>query len=157
VTYYPTIEEDLKRAKEILEKGAATPQPTSDRRSKWCEDGKDAESHGWCSNRDSSETHCGCACHRLPTRNLATITAWLAGVSEVGGTIYGGDTYAAYKLLESFVAEIERLQERHTDLAELLNRAREEHVAEIERLQTDVRMLSDRFRHIVLALGAESV
>lgn len=27
-----------------------------------------------------------------------------------GGTIYGADTYAAYKLLESFVAEIERLQ-----------------------------------------------
>lgn len=27
-----------------------------------------------------------------------------------GGTIYGADTYAAYKLLESFVAEIERLR-----------------------------------------------
>jgi len=28
-----------------------------------------------------------------------------------GGTIYGKDTYAAYKLLESFVAEIEKLRE----------------------------------------------
>lgn len=30
------------------------------------------------------------------------------------GTIYGADIYAAYKLLESFVAEIERLNERLT-------------------------------------------
>ena len=110
------------------------------------------------------------------------VRAWLA--SPDGGTIYAADIYAAYRLLESFIEEIdtnrherrrletrtlylqgraenaerevERLQESHTDLAELLtacNRAREEHVAEIERLQADVRMLSDRFRATVLALG----
>jgi hypothetical protein len=33
---------------------------------------------------------------------------WMAQLS--GGTIYGKDIYAAYKLLESFVAEIERLR-----------------------------------------------
>jgi hypothetical protein len=61
--YYPTIEEDLQRAKEILERGKAEPP-------------------------DQHETQ-----H-----------------ASTGGTIYGGDIYAAFKLLESFVAEIERLQ-----------------------------------------------
>jgi hypothetical protein len=38
-----------------------------------------------------------------------------ARIREVmGGTIYGGDIYAAYKLLESFVAEIARLRVEHT-------------------------------------------
>ena len=63
--YYDTIEEDLTRAKEILEKGRnviGLPHPTD------------------------------------PALKVA------------GGTIYGVDTYAAYKLLESFVAEIERLR-----------------------------------------------
>jgi hypothetical protein len=53
MSYYPTIEEDLRRAKEILAKGKSA---TGD------------------------------------------------------GAIFGGDVYAAYKLLESFVDEIERLQ-----------------------------------------------
>jgi hypothetical protein len=30
------------------------------------------------------------------------------GIKATGGTIFGGDIYAAYKLLESFVAEIDR-------------------------------------------------
>jgi hypothetical protein len=33
-----------------------------------------------------------------------------AQLASRSGTIYGKDTYAAYKLLESFVAEIERLR-----------------------------------------------
>jgi hypothetical protein len=65
MTYYPTLDEDLARAKEILAKGKAD---------------------------DGSITVAG---HLL------------RGSS---GTIYGGDIYAAYKLLESFVVEIERLR-----------------------------------------------
>jgi hypothetical protein len=61
--YYDTIEEDLIRAKRILDKGKPEIDPQS------------------------------------PTYGFAT-----------GGTIYGADTFAAYKLLESFVAEIERYQ-----------------------------------------------
>jgi len=37
-------------------------------------------------------------------------TPALRAMALGGGTIYGGDVYAAYKLLESFVAEIERLR-----------------------------------------------
>jgi hypothetical protein len=67
MTYYPTIEEDLARAKKILETGKP--------------------------DHDNS---------LLPPeyQELA------------GGVIYGQDTYAAYKLLESFVAEIERMRAR---------------------------------------------
>ncbi len=32
--------------------------------SKWCKAGKDAESHGWCYNRNASECHCTCSCHK---------------------------------------------------------------------------------------------
>lgn len=71
MSYYDTIEEDLKRAKEILERG------------------------------------------KEPTRFAERLAAeW--GDAPVGGTIFGADIYAAYKLLESFVAEIERLQAEHT-------------------------------------------
>lgn len=63
MSYYPTIEEDLKRAKEILEKGRAP-----------------------------------------------GLGGWPLVAAATGGTIYGADTYAAYQLLESFVAEIEALQ-----------------------------------------------
>ena len=60
MSYYPTLAEDVARAKEILAKGRG-------------------------------------------------VRGWLAGIHG-GGTIYGADTYAAYKLLESFVAEIEQLR-----------------------------------------------
>lgn len=63
--YYPTIEEDLARAKEILAKGKYEPA--------------------------------------LPAE------------LKVEGTIHGGDIYVAYKLLKSFVAEIERLHAQNTD------------------------------------------
>ena len=66
MTYYPTLDEDLARAKEMLAEG--TPEEES--------------------------------LARLP----ATIRR--AG----GGTIFGKDIYAAYKLLESFVAAIEDYQ-----------------------------------------------
>jgi hypothetical protein len=70
VSYYPTIEEDLARAKAILRKG----EPTVWERA-----------------------------------NFTTeVIEALRKASS--GTIYGGDIYAAYKLLESFVCEIERLR-----------------------------------------------
>jgi hypothetical protein len=67
MTYYPTLQEDLDRAKLLLEKGAPEPM-----------------------------------------QGIPGVPLHLTG-----GTIYAGDTFAAYKLLESFVQEIERmLQER---------------------------------------------
>jgi len=61
--YYPTLAEDIARAKKILAKGKA-------------------EGSGF-----------------------VVIDKTLAGPH--GGTIYGADTYAAYKLLESLVAAVE--------------------------------------------------
>jgi hypothetical protein len=68
MTYYPTLEEDLARAKEILAKG----KPAHD--------------------------------------EVAYLAESVKAAALPGGAIYGGDNYAAYKLLESFVAEIERLR-----------------------------------------------
>lgn len=72
MTYYDTLDEDLKRAKEVLERG-----------------------------RDD--------------RDMQQIEGMDPALREImlkhsGGTIFGIDTYAAYKLLESFVAEIELRQ-----------------------------------------------
>lgn len=65
--YYPTLAEDVARAKEILAKG----QPST-----------------WEKAQFTPEV--------------------VEALRQVGGgTIYGGDIYAAYKLLESFVAAIE--------------------------------------------------
>lgn len=64
MSYYPTLDEDLKRAREILERGKA--------------------------ERSDPLIH---------------------DYVDLGGTIYGADTYAAYKLLESFVAAIDTLRE----------------------------------------------
>lgn len=70
MSYYDTIDEDLKRAREILEKG----KPDISLFKEF----------------NQSDT---------------------AGIkTAMGGTIYGADTHAAYKLLESFVQEIERLR-----------------------------------------------
>jgi hypothetical protein len=63
MTYYPTIEEDLARAKEILDRSA---------------------------------------------RDITTFA------NTGGETLYSNDIYAAYKLLESFVDEIERLHVERT-------------------------------------------
>jgi hypothetical protein len=71
MSYYPTIEEDLQRAKEILAKGRA----------------------------------------EIP--KLEGIEGPLT-IRLSGGTIDGADIYAAYKLLESFVTEIERLAASRT-------------------------------------------
>ena len=68
--YYPSIEEDLSRAKEILAKATPT---------------------AW---EDANFT--------------PEVIEALRKANH--GHISGGDTYAAYKLLESFVAEIERLR-----------------------------------------------
>lgn len=66
--YYDTIEEDLARARDILERGKT---------------GYDA-------------------IYLSPALQERMRQA-------IGGTIYGADVFAAYKLLESFVEEIERL------------------------------------------------
>jgi hypothetical protein len=69
MSYYDTMDDDLKRARHILANGKA----------------------------------------QVPDFVLDEAIA--ADVSNAsGGTIYGADNYAAYKLLESFVGEIERLQ-----------------------------------------------
>jgi hypothetical protein len=65
MTYYDTIEEDLARAKAILEEG-------------------------------------------MPDE--ASLAGLPSEVRDLGGTIFGKDVHAAYKLLESFVEEIERLR-----------------------------------------------
>lgn len=50
---------------------------------------------------------------KMPAEDVAAFPLVLQPrVLEQSGTIYGADTYAAYKLLESFVAEIERLTAR---------------------------------------------
>lgn len=69
MSYYDTLDEDLQRAKAILQEGRL----------------KDEE---------------------VPQQSAETRQRLIAQ----SGTIYGKDTYAAYKLLESFVAEIERLR-----------------------------------------------
>jgi hypothetical protein len=74
MSYYPTIEEDLKRVAEILAKGDARREFVTD-----------------FPNLTESDRD-----------NLMRMA---------GGTIYGADTYAAYKLLESLSEEVRRLQQ----------------------------------------------
>jgi hypothetical protein len=74
MSYYPTLDEDLARAKEILAKGKAAHD------------------------------------------EVAYLQESVKAAALPGGAIYGADTYAAYKLLESFVAEIERLQREVREL-----------------------------------------
>ena len=69
--YYNTIEEDLTRAKEILERGKAESDVRLD--------------------------------EIFPQEDVRE------RVKALGGTIYGADIYAAYKLLESFVEIIEAM------------------------------------------------
>jgi hypothetical protein len=42
--------------------------------------------------------------------DVAYMPEWARSLAFEGGTIYGADIYAAYKLLESFVAEIEAMR-----------------------------------------------
>lgn len=85
MSYYDTIDEDLKRAREILERGKAEPP-------------------------------------HLPMPDH---------VAFFGGTIYGGDLSAAYMLLDSFVKEIERLQEDLVELAVTSHRTEQRLRAEV--------------------------
>lgn len=73
MTYYPTLEEDLARAKAILKEGRPR-----------LEDFEEIDP-------------------QLRQENLRV------RLLEAGGHIYGKDIYAAYKLLESFVEQIEKL------------------------------------------------
>jgi hypothetical protein len=75
VSYYPTLAEDVARAKEILARGKPTPS------------------------------------------DLAGLDKSILGFAADGGTIYGMDTYAAYKLLESFVEAIEAVGPKLCELA----------------------------------------
>jgi hypothetical protein len=77
MSYYDTIDDDIKRAKEILAKGEGS----------------------------------GCAAYR-PDHNgeCQTCDEPADAHGDVSSAIMGADIYAAYKLLESFVAEIERLR-----------------------------------------------
>lgn len=72
MSYYPTMDEDIARAKEILERGKVREEDMP-----------------------------------VAMRDVLHVA---------GGTIYGVDTYAAYKLLESFVEEIEKLREQRAAL-----------------------------------------
>lgn len=54
-----------------------------------------------------------------PERIYGFTPEGLSDISHIaGGTIYGADIFAAYKLLESFVSEIERLRTRIQELEE---------------------------------------
>lgn len=72
MSYYPTIDEDIERAKRILEVGKMTEHELGSLKS-------------------------------LPEDRRKQII-------ENSGSIYIADSHAAYKLLESFVEEIERLR-----------------------------------------------
>ena len=76
--YYPTLAEDVARAKEILAKG----KPTA-----------------------------------ADYENFETMSPVVQRYTLAGGTIYGADTYAAYKLLESFVEAIEAIGPKVCELA----------------------------------------
>jgi hypothetical protein len=80
------------------------------------------------------------------------------------GTIFGDDILAAYKLLESFVAEIERLRharntcEIHADIEGIAERTAcavcfTEALDRESRLREDQKMLATTIRNTVLALG----
>lgn len=74
MSYYPTIEEDIARAKQILEKG------------------------------------------RPAHEEVAYLPEPMRVSALAGGTIYGADNYAAYKLLESFVARVQELERMNARL-----------------------------------------
>lgn len=76
MTYYDTIEEDLKRTREILKEGRMADEEFEQLYAGW---------------PDELREH---------VREFFS-----------GGTIYGKDTYAAYRLLESLANEVERLQQ----------------------------------------------
>ena len=107
--YYDTLDEDLARAKLILDKGKP-------------DFAHDPALHGLMQQLDEAG--------KDTVRRV------------VGGTIYGADIYAAYKLLESFVATIEQLQhelaQAHHANAEWLRDITEE-TAESERLRVGLR------------------
>lgn len=86
MSYYPTLREDVARAREILREGKA--------HAPGCPAIADDESDEVLADYQ----HCVCS-----------------GVA--GGTIFGKDIYAAYKLLESFVEVIETMDVKVCELA----------------------------------------
>lgn len=98
--YYPTIDEDLARAKAILTEGRVDAELLQ-------QPHVDAESDVYLQIR-----------------------------AHAGGAIYGKDIYAAYKLLESFVEEIERLR------------------SNVNSLTTAERRAQQKLEHRTLTLGA---
>jgi len=129
MTYYDTIEEDLQRAKKILASGRELPAECN------------------CSGGDQGD-----GLVALPHESGCA----LLHATAVG--ICGGDNYAAYKLLESFVAEIERLTTllhhegiEHSESQEALIAAQAKLTkqdAEIERLRVAYATLHDSVKDI---------
>jgi len=105
MSFYPTLREDVQRAKEILERGKAS------------------------FNEQLAEHLTDPIGAELDAGTIDTIKR------AIGGTIYGADTYAAYKLLESFVEVIETMNVKVCELAMRARRMGEaERVAEMNRL-----------------------
>lgn len=51
-------------------------------KSKWCKEPlKDTESHGWCANRNHTEAHCDCQCHK--DRNIHACIRGIKHLLEV--------------------------------------------------------------------------
>jgi hypothetical protein len=83
--YYPTLDEDVARAKEILAKGAP------------------------CRYRPDHNGECLDCDEPAEVHQLRQVAG--------GAAIYGADTYAAYKLLESFVEALEAVGPKVAELA----------------------------------------
>jgi hypothetical protein len=162
--YYPTLAEDLARAKAILAKGRAL-LPSDDEVDEEAIPhpfvSRSADGSPWCRDCEYHHDH---AVHSVPFNigervTLATNShrdgevygRYGNGIyqvlwhgtkerevtehqpeelrSTVGGTIFGADIYAAYKLLASFVEVIEAVDPK---VCELALRARQHHEALVE-------------------------
>lgn len=89
--YYPTLAEDVARAKEILAKGKADALPPNVKRCRHCK--------------------------QLTTGTIGKPPCDHDIYPEVSGTIYGADIYAAYRLLQSFVEAIEAVDPKVCEVA----------------------------------------
>lgn len=110
--YYPTLAEDVARAKEILAKG----QPST-----------------WEKAQFTPEV--------------------VEALRQVGGgTIYGADVYAAYKLLESFVAEL-AARERIIETYEAQLAKRDEELFTLRAVAKELEQETARQRELIEAVG----
>lgn len=101
--YYATVEEDLTRAREILEKGKLKVED-------------------------------------LQHEFITLSPAMLQRMVDTSGHIYGGDNFAAYKLLESLVAEVERSQSELRRLLDTIRGTPVERCRELEKFLAHCRI-----------------